>query len=224
MSESAELRLVDNETEERTVATALKKHLGAAGGLDVATGFFEVGGLLALEGVWQQAGSIRILLGAVVGKRSRQLLDKHLREKLEQEFLDGLKRQRNKDFMLRGLLEIAFRDLTQMEARVEADEAKAELTRLGFGLSTLDTSGGAGGKSGGGGGDKDSRRASLGLSALFGGGKTASLRSSTKSPANVGDSSSLRENSIKTLDLGKARAMSPANGEVVPPDAEDYNA
>jgi hypothetical protein len=42
--------LVDNEQEERAVATVLKKHLGAAGGLDVATGFFEVAGLLTREG------------------------------------------------------------------------------------------------------------------------------------------------------------------------------
>ncbi len=42
--------------------------------LDVATGFFELGSLLSLEGEWQKIGKIRILLGDAVGRTTRREL------------------------------------------------------------------------------------------------------------------------------------------------------
>jgi hypothetical protein len=41
---------------------------------DIATGYFEIGALLALDGKWQKLDQIRILMGDEVTKRTRRAL------------------------------------------------------------------------------------------------------------------------------------------------------
>ena len=41
---------------------------------DIATGYFEIGGLLALDGKWQALEKIRILMGAETTHRTRKAL------------------------------------------------------------------------------------------------------------------------------------------------------
>ncbi len=52
----------------------LEEWTGIARAFDVATGFFEIGALLALDGRWQPLDKIRILMGAETTHRTRKAL------------------------------------------------------------------------------------------------------------------------------------------------------
>ena len=68
------LFIVDNSVSGWTGQRYLTEWAGIATALDVATGFFEIGALLALDGKWQNLDKIRILLGAETTHRTRQAL------------------------------------------------------------------------------------------------------------------------------------------------------
>ena len=55
---------------------------GIAGAFDIATGYFEIGALLALDGKWQKPEKIRILMGDEVSQRTRHALLDGLRERI----------------------------------------------------------------------------------------------------------------------------------------------
>ena len=42
--------------------------------IDVATGYFEIGGLLGLNDEWQKVDAIRILMGDEVSRRTKKAL------------------------------------------------------------------------------------------------------------------------------------------------------
>src|SRR5207247_6786340 len=50
----------------------LEEWSGIAKAFDIATGYFEIGGLLALDGKWQALQKIRILMGAEMTLRTRK--------------------------------------------------------------------------------------------------------------------------------------------------------
>src|SRR5436853_1976421 len=62
--------LVDN-LGDNTVLNALKQLLPFAEALDVATGTFEIGSLLALDGLWQALQKVRVLMGDETTRRTR---------------------------------------------------------------------------------------------------------------------------------------------------------
>ena len=70
-----ELFIVDNplsfRERVRVRAVCLRDWCDLSKGIDVATGFFEIGSLLALDGQQQKLDKIRILMGAEVSKRTR---------------------------------------------------------------------------------------------------------------------------------------------------------
>jgi hypothetical protein len=59
-----ELFIVDNSDSEWKGLKYLQDWTEIASAFDIASGFFEIGSLLALDGRWQQLDTIRILLGA----------------------------------------------------------------------------------------------------------------------------------------------------------------
>jgi hypothetical protein len=61
---------------------------GIAKAFDIATGYFEIGALLALDGKWQGLEKIRILMGAEMTHRTRKALFDAVRVRAV-EFLDG---------------------------------------------------------------------------------------------------------------------------------------
>ena len=65
--------LVDN-LGDNTVLNALKQLLPFAQALDVATGTFEIGSLLALDGLWQPLEKLRLLMGDETTRRTRHEL------------------------------------------------------------------------------------------------------------------------------------------------------
>jgi superfamily II DNA or RNA helicase len=69
-----ELLIVDNSDTDWKVLNYLREWADISTAFDVATGTFEIGSLLALDGQWQKLEKLRILLGDEVSKRTRQVL------------------------------------------------------------------------------------------------------------------------------------------------------
>ena len=63
-SRGRDLFIVDNSVSGWTALRYLEEWTAVARGFDIATGNFEIGALLALDGKWQQLEKIRILMGA----------------------------------------------------------------------------------------------------------------------------------------------------------------
>jgi phosphatidylserine/phosphatidylglycerophosphate/cardiolipin synthase-like enzyme len=81
MSKSASaLFIVDNSNEDWKVASYLREWCELSRQIDVATGYFEVGALLALKDQWQQLDSIRLLMGDEVSKRTKRAFEEGLRK------------------------------------------------------------------------------------------------------------------------------------------------
>ena len=96
------LLIVDNSDRDWKVLSYLAEWSEISSRFDIATGYFEIGALLALDGKWQKLDQIRILMGDEVTKRTQQALvegtarvkaqldDSIEREKLKNDFLDGV--------------------------------------------------------------------------------------------------------------------------------------
>jgi len=69
-----DLFIVDNSVSGWTGLRYLEEWCGIAKSFDIATGYFEIGALLALDGKWQPLEKIRILLGAEMTNRTHQAL------------------------------------------------------------------------------------------------------------------------------------------------------
>jgi len=90
--------IIDNQGD-NTVLAALKALLPQVETLDMATGVFDIGSLMALDGFWQQADRLRIVMGDETTRRTRQVLldslvkaadDSIEARKLEDDALTGL--------------------------------------------------------------------------------------------------------------------------------------
>jgi len=98
----SDLFIVDNSDSEWKVLQYLREWCDIARALDVATGYFEIGSLLAMDGQWQKLEKIRILMGDEVSRRTKnalvegiqqlkRILDASLeREKETNDFLIGV--------------------------------------------------------------------------------------------------------------------------------------
>jgi len=96
------LFIVDNSDDDWKVVNYLQQWTEIARSFDIATGYFEIGGLLALDGFWQKLDKIRILMGDEVSRRTKRafeaglagLLDRLDRsieaEKERNDFLSGV--------------------------------------------------------------------------------------------------------------------------------------
>ena len=57
-----DLFIVDNSDSDWKVRDYLREWSGISRAFDIATGYFEIGALLALDGQWQQLEKLRILM------------------------------------------------------------------------------------------------------------------------------------------------------------------
>lgn len=97
-----DLFIVDNSDHDWKVLNYLKEWADISSRFDIATGYFEIGALLALDGQWQKLSNIRILMGDEVTRRThRALLDGIARVKLLLE--DSLEREKLKNDFLTGV-------------------------------------------------------------------------------------------------------------------------
>lgn len=69
-----DLFIVDNSDAEWKVLNYLSEWSSISSRFDIATGYFEIGAILALEGKWQGLEEIRILMGDEVTKRTQRAL------------------------------------------------------------------------------------------------------------------------------------------------------
>ena len=98
----SELFIVDNSDEDWKAARYLRDWCQLSKSIDIATGYFEIGALLALDGEWQKVDGIRLLMGDEVSRRTKKAFDEGLArvanrldqsiegEKRKNDFLDGV--------------------------------------------------------------------------------------------------------------------------------------
>ena len=79
-SKGRDLFIVDNSVSGWTGLRYLEEWSGIAKAFDIATGYFEIGALLALDGKWQPLDKIRILMGAETTHRTRKALLEAVRD------------------------------------------------------------------------------------------------------------------------------------------------
>ena len=87
-SKGRDLFIVDNSVSGWSALRYLEEWCGIAKAFDIATGYFEIGALLALDGKWQTLDKIRILMGAEMTHRTRKALLDAVRGRAVQ-ILDG---------------------------------------------------------------------------------------------------------------------------------------
>jgi superfamily II DNA or RNA helicase len=73
-AQGGDLFIVDNSDTDWKVLQYLQGWAPYAHTIDIATGFFEAGALLALDGAWQKVDHLRILMGDETSRRTRRLL------------------------------------------------------------------------------------------------------------------------------------------------------
>ena len=113
------LFIVDNSVSGWTGLRYLQEWAGIASAFDVATGFFEIGALLALDGKWQSLEKIRVLMGAETTHRTRKALLKSVRSQVEEALDRSIESEKRHNPFLQGVPAI-FEGLRsrQIECRV----------------------------------------------------------------------------------------------------------
>src|SRR6266850_2153859 len=75
----SELFIVDNSDTDWKVRRYLRDWCDYSRSLDIATAYFEIGSLLALDDEWQKVDEIRILMGDEVSLRTKAAFESGLR-------------------------------------------------------------------------------------------------------------------------------------------------
>jgi hypothetical protein len=96
---SAKLPTILDNRNNNTVLNALKRLLPESKSLDVATGYFEIGSLLALDSFWNNLEKIRIIMGDETTKRTKKELEDAVKTMSD----ESIEREKEKDDSLRGL-------------------------------------------------------------------------------------------------------------------------
>ncbi|MCB1633852.1 MAG: DEAD/DEAH box helicase family protein [Xanthomonadales bacterium] len=98
----SELFIVDNSDEDWKAVRYLRDWCQLSSTIDIATGYFEIGALLALGDEWKKVDGIRILMGDEVSRRTKKAFDEVIvrvverldqsieSEKRKNDFLDGV--------------------------------------------------------------------------------------------------------------------------------------
>jgi len=131
-SSGGELFIVDNGESGWTALKYLQQWTEISTHFDIATGFFEVGALLALDNHWQKLGKIRILMGDETMPRTKRLLLKAIKDRNEKAINQDLEVTKEDNPFLNGI-EAIISGLAsgQIECRVFAKtkfHAKAYIT------------------------------------------------------------------------------------------------
>ena len=101
-SKGRDLFIVDNSVSGWTGLRYLEEWSGIAKAFDVATGYFEIGALLALDGRWQALDNIRILMGAETTYRTRTALLDAVRARAVQILDESLEADKDTNPFLHG--------------------------------------------------------------------------------------------------------------------------
>ena len=102
-SRGRDLFIVDNSVSGWTGLRYLKEWTGIAKAFDIATGYFEIGALLALDGKWQGLDKIRILMGAETTHRTRKALLEAVRRQATDRLDESLEDDKEPNPFLHGV-------------------------------------------------------------------------------------------------------------------------
>jgi SNF2 family DNA or RNA helicase len=102
MKTGNDLFIVDNSDDEWKVLNYLAEWSEISSRFDIATGYFEIGSLLALDGKWQKLDQVRILMGDEVTKRTQRALVDGL-SRVKGLLDDSIEREKQKNDFLKGV-------------------------------------------------------------------------------------------------------------------------
>ena len=97
LTRKGDLFIVDNSISGWTAVKYLEEWCQIATQFDIATGFFEIGSLLDLDGKWQQLDKIRILMGDETTRRTKKLLLEAVTENAKSVLNDSIEEVKDKD-------------------------------------------------------------------------------------------------------------------------------
>jgi len=98
----SELFIVDNSDQDWKVVRYLRDWCQLSRNIDIATGYFEIGSLLALGGEWQKVDQIRVLMGDEVSRRTKQAFVAGL-ERVKTRLDESLEAEKEKNDFLTGV-------------------------------------------------------------------------------------------------------------------------
>jgi SNF2 family DNA or RNA helicase len=98
-----ELFIVDNTDETWKALHYLAEWTEISSAFDIATGYFEIGALLALDGKWQKLDKIRILMGDEVTQRTRAALLTGVRDRALKQLDTSIEQQKQTNDFLTGV-------------------------------------------------------------------------------------------------------------------------
>lgn len=101
-----ELFIVDNSNENWKGLKYLQDWTEISSAFDIATGYFEIGSLLALEGQWQKLNKIRILMGDEMTARTRKALLEGLQARIKENLDRSIEEEKEKNDFLSGVTAI----------------------------------------------------------------------------------------------------------------------
>ena len=101
-STGSELFIVDNSNDDWKVLRYLHDWCQISKAIDIATGYFEIGSLLALKDEWQRVDHIRILLGDEVSHRTKNAFTAGL-EKVKQRLDVSIETEKERNDFLTGV-------------------------------------------------------------------------------------------------------------------------
>ena len=131
-SKGRELFIVDNSVSGWTGLRYLEEWSSIAKAFDIATGYFEIGALLTLDGKWQELDKIRILMGTETTHRTRKAILEAVRAKALDRLDESIEEDKEPNPFLHGVPAIlAALHSGQIECRVydkDKFHAKAYIT------------------------------------------------------------------------------------------------
>ena len=127
----SELFIVDNSDEDWKAARYLRDWCQLSKSIDIATGYFEIGALLDLDGEWQKVDGIRLLMGDEVSLRTKKAFDEGLAQ-VSNRLDSSLEAEKRKNDFLTGVASIVEAIVTgKIQCRVYRKDkfhAKAYIT------------------------------------------------------------------------------------------------
>lgn len=98
----SDLFIVDNSDRDWKVCNYLSEWADIAKSFDIATGYFEIGALLALDGQWQKLEKLRILMGDEVSGRTKKALLAGI-ESVKKTLDQSIEREKDSNEFLKGV-------------------------------------------------------------------------------------------------------------------------
>lgn len=98
----SELFIVDNSADEWKALRYLNDWCQLSKSIDIATGYFEIGALLALGDEWQKVDYIRILMGDEISKRTKRAFEAGLQD-IASRLDRSIEQEKDKNHFLKGV-------------------------------------------------------------------------------------------------------------------------